>query len=206
MSTAWRWPRVRPGRVVLALALLLLGRATAVAAATSYDIDQRYGSVGFSVSELGLFDTEGNFRKFAGRIAIDPADPTLTKIDVAIDVASVAMSSAQAAKLVLSPAYFDVGEHPAIRFRSTSVAAIGPNRYRVSGLLRIRGVTHPQQLMAVLTAEKIVGKDPPTAYFTVTGKLHRSAFGMTANGNFLGDVVRIVIHIHLALPEIAQAN
>ena len=206
MTAALRWPSPWPGRVVLALALLLLGRATAAAAPTQYNIDQRYGSVGFSISELGLFDAQGNFRKFAGELAIDPADPARTKIDVVIDVGSVAMSSAQATQLVLSPAFFDVREHPAIRFRSTSVAAIGPDRYLVSGLLRIRGVTHAQKLTAVLTAEKAAGKDPATAYFAVSGKLHRSAFGMTANENFLGDVVRIVIHIHLALPELAQAN
>lgn len=190
----------------LGLALLLLGRMAVAASATNYAIDQRYGSIGFSVSELGLFDTDGDFRKFAGRLAIDPADPARTKIDVAIDVASVAMSSARAVKLVLSPAYFDVQQHPAIRFQSTSVVAAGHDRYLVSGLLRIRGVTHPQQLVAVLTTEKTAGNHPPTAYFTVTGKLHRSQYGMTANENFMGDIVRLVIHIHLTLPGIAEAN
>lgn len=206
MTLAPKWPRLRPGSLALGLALLLLGRTAVAASATNYAIDQRYGSVGFSVSELGLFDTNGDFRKFAGRLAIDPADPARTKIDVAIDVASVAMSSARAVKLVLSPAFFDVQQHPAIRFQSTSVAVAGHDRYLISGMLRIRGVSHPQQLVAVLTTEKTAGKNPPTAYFTVTGKLHRSQYGMTANENFLGDIVRLVIHIHLALPTIAKTN
>lgn len=206
MIAAARWLRCWPGGAVLALALLLSGRAALAAPGASYDIDQRYGSVGFSISELGLFDAEGNFRKFAGQLVIDPANPAETKIDVVIDVASVAMSSAQAVNLVLSPAYFDVREHPAIRFQSSSVAPLGHHRYSVSGLLSMRGVTHPQKLMAVLTAEKVAGGAPATAYFTVTGTLHRSAFGMTANRNFLGDIVRLVIHVHLALPDLAQAN
>ncbi|MGH7121727.1 MAG: YceI family protein [Acetobacteraceae bacterium] len=201
-----RWPRLRPGGAVLALALLLPGPATLAAPAASYHIDQRYGAIGFSIGELGLFTTEGNFRKFAGHLVIDPADPTRTKISVTIDVGSVAMSSTRAVKLILSPAYFDVQQHPAIRFRSTTVAPIGRHRYLVSGLIRMRGVTHPQQFIAVLTAGEVSGTAPVTGWFTVTGTLHRSLFGMTANENFLGDVVRIVIHIHLTLPEHARAN
>lgn len=198
---------MRRAALAAVLALLLpAGARAAAAAALHYNVDQRYGSIGFSVSELWLFDAAGSFRKFTGRLAIDPAHPDRTKIDVAIATGSVAMSSARAVHLLLSPAYFDAGVHPAIRFRSTRVVAAGPDRYLVFGLLRIRGVTHPQELVAVLAGEKHPAKGPPTAYFTVTGRLHRSAFGMTANENFLGDLVRIIIHIHLALPTLAHAG
>ncbi|MGH7068876.1 MAG: YceI family protein [Acetobacteraceae bacterium] len=191
---------------VLFMALLLLGRMAAAATAQHYTIDQRYGSVGFSVSELGLFDAKGSFRKFSGELAIDRADPEQSSIDVEIAVGSVVMSSTRAARLVLSPAYFDVQQFPAIRFRSTSVQAMGQGRYLISGLLHIRGVTRPQQLMAVLTREQPAAAGPPTAYFTVSGTLSRSRFGMTANSNFLGDRVHIVIHIHLALPALDHAG
>lgn len=206
MTAAMRWPRLSAGGVMFALALLLAGRAAVAAPVASYDIDQRYGSVGFSISELGLFDAVGTFRKFEGTLVINPADPARTKIDVAIDVASVVMSSRRAARLVLSPAYFDVRQYPAIRFESTAVAPIGHHRYLISGRLRVRGVTHPQQFVALLNAEKITGAGPATAYFTVTGTLHRSAFGMTANENFLSDVVRIVIHVHLTLPSSSRSH
>lgn len=194
-------------RVSAAFALLVLGAAPAAAGATRYDIDQRYGSIGFSVRELGLFSEEGRFQRFAGQLAIDPARPEATKIDVHIDVGSVTMASEQAVQMLLSPAYFDVQEHPGIRFRSTSVVATGPDQYRILGVMEIRGISQPQALEARLDT----AKDDPhgrlhTEYFTVTGTLHRSAFGMKANENFVGDVVHLMIHIHLALPALANAG
>lgn len=197
---ASRWPLIWLGGLLLFMAVLLPGRAATAASAQHYTIDQRYGSVGFSVSELGLFDAVGNFRQFAGELAIDPTNPDQSHIDVVIAVGSVAMSSERAVRMVLSPAYFDVERYPAIRFRSTSVQAMGHGRYLISGSLRIRGVTEPERLTAVLTAEKRAVGEPLTAWFTVSGTLSRSRFGMTANENFLGDRVHIVIHIHLTLP------
>ncbi|MGH7084287.1 MAG: YceI family protein [Acetobacteraceae bacterium] len=122
---ASRRPLMRLGGLVLIMALLLPGRAATAASAQHYTIDQRYGSVGFSVSELGLFDAVGNFRKFAGELAIDPTNPDRSRIDVVIAVGSVAMSSERAARMVLSPAYFDVERYSEIHFRSTSVQAMG---------------------------------------------------------------------------------
>jgi len=198
--------RARLSALLLCLGLLLPGRAPAAAAEIPYNIDQRFGTIGFSISELGLFETAGTFRQFSGRLVIDPAEPAHTKIAVVIRVGSVAMSSNRAAEMLLSPAYFDAGVYPAIRFRSTSVVQVGNDRYRIQGQLRIRNVTQPETLMAVLAHGKGSAEERRTAYFTVTGKLHRSAFGMKANENFVGDVVRIVIHVHLALPELAHAG
>lgn len=202
---AGRFPCPPLLRVSAALALLLLGAAAGEA--SRYDIDQRYGSIGFSVRELGLFSEEGRFQRFAGQLTIDPARPEATKIDVHIDVGSVTMPSEQAVQMLLSPAYFDAHAYPGINFRSTSVMATGPDRYRILGVMQIRGVSRPQ----VLEARLDTAKDAPqnglrTEYFTVTGTLHRSVFGMTANTNFIGDVVHLVIHIHLALPALAHAG
>jgi polyisoprenoid-binding protein YceI len=40
-------------------------------AATLYRIDQRYGTVGFSVSALGLFSIQGRFPRFEGDLLLD---------------------------------------------------------------------------------------------------------------------------------------
>jgi polyisoprenoid-binding protein YceI len=42
-------------------------------AATLYRIDQRYGTVGFSVSALGLFGVQGRFPRFEGDLLLDLA-------------------------------------------------------------------------------------------------------------------------------------
>lgn len=190
-----------------ALLVLLLSGVPAVATTDHYAIDQRYGTIGFSVSELGLFETSGTFHHFDGKIALDPQHPEATKIAVRIAVTSAAMASERARKMLLSAPYFDAPTYPWIRFRSTSVTAAGRHRYRILGSLEIRGVTRPEELDAAL----VTAKDDPktgghTAYFTVTGTLRRTAFGMTANENFVGEVVHLVIHIHLTMPTLPDGG
>jgi polyisoprenoid-binding protein YceI len=173
--------------------------APAHAALLDYLISQQYGSIGFSVSQLGLFSVDGHFTRFAGKLAIDAQDPARSRIDVTIDARSAAMASAQAVNMLRSPAYFDVARYPAIHFVSRAITEIAGNRFTIRGLLTIRGVAHTQSLDASLVREKVTSDGTRIADFKVTGSLHRSAYGMTANENFVGDKVDLSIFIRLTL-------
>lgn len=192
----------RRRRLRLAL-LLMLGAAIAAAPANAallhYIINQRYGSIGFSVSQLGLFSVDGHFTRFAGKLAIDAQDPARSRIDVTIDAGSAAMVSAQAVNMLRSPAYFDVARFPAIHFVSRSVTEVARNRFTIRGLLTIRGIARMQSLNARLVREQNRPHGTKIADFKVTGSLHRSAYGMTANENFVGDKVDLSIFIRLSL-------
>jgi polyisoprenoid-binding protein YceI len=72
------------------------GRAQAQAQGV-FQIDQRFASINFSVDHLGLFTSHGDFARFMGRLAIDPARPELTSITVNIDAQSVDLDSASPA-------------------------------------------------------------------------------------------------------------
>lgn len=166
----------------------------------TYGIDQRYGSIGFSIEQLGLFAADGTFRRFHGTLTLDPAHPDQSHIDVVVAAGSADMTSAQAEAMLRSPAYFDVAQFPDIRFVSTAISRQGPNRFVLRGRLSIRGVTRPETLTATLTREQ---PDPAThtkiADFAVSGTLKRSDFGMTANRNFVGNTVTLTITLKLTL-------
>jgi polyisoprenoid-binding protein YceI len=169
-----------------------------------FQIDQRFASIQFSVDHLGLFTSHGDFQRFMGSLAIDPARPELTSITVKIDAQSVDLDSAEGLSMVRSPDYFDVADHPTIIFRSTGVAVTGPDHYRISGTIEIRGVTKPLTLDAVLA-----GRDRtptgPVSEFNVDGQINRGDFGMVADQSFVSQTVQVHIRARIALDHPAPA-
>lgn len=174
-----------------------------LAALHTYDIDQRFGRIGFSVDQLGVFAADGSFRRFHGTLTLDPAHPGQSHIDVVVAAASADMTSAQAVAMLRSPAYFDVTQFPEIRFVSTAISRQeGPDRFVLQGNLSIRGITRPETLVATLTRERPdSAAHTKIADFAVSGTLKRSDFGMTANRDFIGDKVTLTITLKLALVD-----
>ncbi len=166
--------------------------------ATLYRIDQRYGTVEFSVGILGLFDVQGRFPRFEGDLLLDLDHPERSHIDVTIDASAAEMPQQDQTDLLRSDAYFDTAHHPTERFTSTSIQALSPTQYVIHGTLRIRGVTQPQDLDATLRDRRVdQGRGVEVADFVVRGELRRSAFGMVADRPMLSDTVKLDIRIHL---------
>jgi polyisoprenoid-binding protein YceI len=186
--------------LVLGLAMLAgLGARPAVAASL-YRIDQRYGTIEFTVTHLGLFTTEGRFARFDGELQLDPEHPERTRVYVRIDANSIEMPLGNEADMLRSPAYFDAARFPTEHFVSTSVEPLSQTHYRLHGMLEIRGVSNPIDLDAVVKDRHFdqVHK-VEVADFDVTGRLRRSAFGMRADQVMISDAVKLLIRIHISV-------
>ena len=169
-----------------------------VLAATLYRLDQRYGTVGFSVRALGLFAVQGRFPRFEGDLLLDLDQPERSHIDVTIDAAAAEMPQQDQTDLLRSDAYFDTTHHPTARFASTSIQALSPTHYVIHGTLRIRGLAQPQDLDATLQDRRTDrARGVEIADFVVRGEVRRSAFGMVADRLLLSDTVRLDIRIQL---------
>lgn len=168
---------------------------------TGYVLDQRFGSIRFSVSHLGLFSSDGEFRRFNAHLFLDAKHPEQTRIAVDLDAGSVDMAWEGATDLLRSPDFFDVTRYPDAHFSSTDVQPLGNGRYLLKGMLEMRGVKQPLALTARLVARNTdVRHQTDLADFVVTGALRRSAFGMTTDDTFISDQVKLVITAHLILP------
>lgn len=191
-----------------ALAVLMwLLPAAAGAAGSFYRIDQRFGTVGFSVSTLGMFDVQGSFPQFHGQLVLDAAHPEQTRIDVAIDAGAVEMPLADQVALLRSPAYLDVAQYPQLHFMSSAIQALSPSHFRILGTMQIRGVTQPQELDAVLQDHRTDSANgTEVADMVVTGELKRSAFGMVADQVLLSDTVQLRIRIRLTVAPAAHGG
>jgi hypothetical protein len=76
----------QPSLLLFLLAAYLAG--IPVRAAAEYSLNQNFGSIAFSVSHLGLFSSQGEFRRFDAKLDFDDMHPERTHIVVDVDAAS----------------------------------------------------------------------------------------------------------------------
>ena len=71
-----------------------LAAASVGGAAKLYRIDQRHGTMEFSVRTLGLFVVQGRFPRFEGDLLLDLDQPERSHFEVFIDASAVEMPAA----------------------------------------------------------------------------------------------------------------
>ena len=106
-----------------------------------WTLDPSQTTVEFEVTHLwGLHAVRGRFLDFDGSYVVGPAGPT---IRLTIDAASVDTGNAMRDKHLRSADFFDVDEHPQVRFTSTRVSGLGGGHVQVSGVLEAAGTPVP---------------------------------------------------------------
>lgn len=177
-----------------------------------WNLDSTHAAAEFAVKHLMISTVKGQFRKFEGS-GETLADGTLASVEMAIDVASIDTNMTQRDDHLRGPDFFDVGNHPALTFRSTKIEQNGSD-VTVTGDLTIRGTTKPLTLKGEFTAPT---KDPwgnPRAALAVTGKFSRKEWGLVwnqaleAGGWAVGDEVKISVEVEavgVVVPELIAA-
>ena len=170
-----------------------------------FAIDKTHSEAVFQVRHL-ITKVRGRFTDLEGTFQYDDAKPEASSVDFAIKTASVDTSTADRDAHLRSADFFDVENHPAITFKSTSVAGSGA-QLKVTGNLSIRGVSK----QITLPVSYLGGaKDPwgnQRAGFETEITLNRKDFGLNWNaaleaGGFLvGDEVKV----NLSVQGVAQA-
>jgi len=96
---------------------------------------------------------DGKFRKFAAKFNFDPAKPTEASIAIDVDLASVDTGAPEGDQEVAGKPWFNTKAFPTAQFVSTSVKAVGGNRYDVAGKLTIKGKTQDIVVPATFVAQ-----------------------------------------------------
>lgn len=184
-----------------AIAWLVVMASHATRAAELFQLDQRYGSIAFSVTNFGAFSSIGSFPRFMGELLIDRTHPEQTKIDVQADATSVRVPWDSGTELLRGPDFFDIARYPQVRFVSDVIKGVDPRHFLVQGMLEIRGIRHPLTLDATLQREHTnMANGDEIADFSVTGTLHRSDYGMTSQRIMISDQVKLLIAARIELP------
>lgn len=158
--------------------------STALSTATaleSWDLDTTHSSIGFRVRHMVISKVNGRFTRWSGSLLLGGEDLADSKLDIAIDVASIDTGEAQRDGHLRSPDFFDVERFPHMTFRSTRVEAVGGERYRVTGDLTIHGVTREVVLDAEFGGRAMDPWGGERAGFTARAAIDRRDFGLTWN-------------------------
>lgn len=167
-----------------AVILLFLACGPAHAGETRIELTPAAGSVGIRAYRLGLFPLDGAFARFHGWLIYDPANRTDCRVELHVDVPSLAMGSADMTQRVLGSAFLDAARYPSLMFRGACAGA------RLDGSLAMHGVARPF----------VLALDWRRRSVTATGRLRRADWGMTALPILVGATVRIAVLVHLAGP------
>ncbi len=157
------------------LALLGIVFVTSTALAAPLKLDRTHSKVGF-IAETLLFDVDGEFGEFTVEVEGDPSKPTVAKVKVTIDVASIDTQNQKRDDHLKSPDFFDAKKHPTITFASTSIRKKG-NQLVVKGNLTMHGKTKPVTIpFKVAKGKNGAGVDTTTYKGKLT--IDRNAFGI----------------------------
>jgi polyisoprenoid-binding protein YceI len=118
------------------LGLWLLGGSPLAASWTVED----GSAIGFTATQQGR-PVDGHFETFTAAIDFDPDDLAASRIEVVIDVASIATGHRDRDLTLRSPAFFDVARWPSARFASDEIEHRQDERYEARGTLTMRDVT-----------------------------------------------------------------
>lgn len=121
-----------------------LGAQAAEVTAIQYD----KSSLTFIYKQMSV-PVEGRFRKFSGQFGFDPAKPDKARVDLDIDLAGVDAGSPEANDEVSGKVWFNSKAFPQAKFVSSSVKALGGDKYSVTGKMTLKGRT--QEVTAPFT-------------------------------------------------------
>jgi polyisoprenoid-binding protein YceI len=165
-------------------------------------IDPDHSVAAFTVRHMMIADVHGQFNKITGVIQFDTGGIAHSSVEAEIDVSGVYTGIRKRDEHLRSPDFFDVAKYPKITFRSDKVESIGGNRFKVEGVLTIRGVT---KRIALETEYSGPVKDPyeeggMSVGFTASISINREDYGIMWNAGMEGGViagrdVRIVLTI-----------
>jgi polyisoprenoid-binding protein YceI len=169
-----------------------------------WQIDPAHSAAHFSVRHLMISNVRGEFTKLTGSARINPADPAKSTVEVTIEAASLNTREPQRDEHLRSADFFDVANYPTLTFRSKRIEALGPENFKLTGDLTIRGVT--KEVAFDVEGPTASVKDPwgnIRAGINASTKINRKDFGVAFNaltetgGVVVGDEVKITIEAEL---------
>src|SRR6476620_6240745 len=108
-----------------------------------WTVDQAHSNVKFNVTHLVVSEVEGSFKLFEGAMENSTADLSDAKINFTVDVNSINTDNEKRDNHLKSDDFFAADKFPQMKFTSTSMKAVGDNKYKLAGDLTIRDVTKP---------------------------------------------------------------
>ncbi len=175
--------------------------APLVTGASTWSVEKSHATVKFTVTHMGISETDGNFKVFDGSIDAPTPDFVNAKVNFTVDVNSINTDNEKRDGHLKADDFFNVEKYPTMKFVSTSFKKAKGNNFTLEGNLTIRDVTKKVKF-AVLSNGII--KDPygnTKTGFKATSTINRKEFGLKwnavleAGGMAVSEDVNIVLNL-----------
>lgn len=171
---------------------------TPQATATAWDLDPTHSSAEFEIGHLGISLVSGRFKGMQGSVTLDPARPEAAQVVAEIDAASVDTGVPDRDAHLRSGDFFDVAQHPTIRFVGRHVEKVKGDEGILVGDLTMHGVTREVRLRAQRTGEVLDPWGKRRVGVRAEATLSRKDFGLKWEhpmGAVLGDKVDVTLRL-----------
>ena len=163
-------------RIVLLVAVICANAVAATPAPiTNYTLDPTRSAFKFLFNQAGA-ESQGRFRKFNVALRFSDAQLPASRLEVAIDVASLDTGDDERDDALRDADLFNVAKFPQARFKAAKITRISAGRYEAIGKLTIRNVTRDARVpFTFRTANEKAG---PAAYMTGRTTINRLDYGV----------------------------
>lgn len=140
----------------LVFGLVQFGLAPFAEAVEYKEVNAKASTLSFTYQQMGS-SNYGTFGKFEANLDFDTDNPGGAHAALTIDLSSIEAGSDDANTELQKPAWFDTATYPVATFESTSIKALGNNRYTITGKLSLRGLTREVSVPVLLKSESSIG-------------------------------------------------
>ena len=169
---------------------------------TTWYIDPAHSIAEFKVKHMMIGNVKGRFSKISGALFLDESDLANSRVEAAIEAASIFTGDEQRDAHLKSADFFDVEKFPTLHFKSSGIGSAGDGKVSVEGDLNIHGTT--RKVRFVVEGPSLPTKDlwgSTRVAVSASAKINRKDFGMTWNaalesgGVLVGDEVTIALDV-----------
>jgi polyisoprenoid-binding protein YceI len=173
---------------------------TKVPVGSGWRVDPAHSEVGFRIRHL-VGRVRGQFTDWEGIIVTKDTDWTHGTVNVTVRTKSIDTGNPSRDQDLRSPRFFAVDSFPTMTFESTGIVADQKgNTFEMSGLMTIKGHTHPVVFRGVYRGLQRDMNGKERLAFEGSAYINRKDFGITWNqvveaGNLLSDEVELEISL-----------
>lgn len=151
------------------------------------------GEVRFVGRSFGLPIVSGSFEQIDCKVSVNLKNPEESRIAVSIATGSLRSLIGIADGFVKGPHLLDTTQFPQMSFVSRAVHQIADRRYRIDGMLTIKGITRSISLQAVVEGDPTRHGTGTSFSFTAKTTVSRAAFDIGHDINIIDDRLEISV-------------
>jgi polyisoprenoid-binding protein YceI len=155
--------------------------------------------IAFTMKQMGV-NLDGRFRKWQANVVLQPNALDKSKADIDVDLASVDLASTESEAEAKGPLWFNTANFPVAHFSSTSIKALGGDRYEIAGKLSLKGITRDCVVPIAVKADA-AGVRVAEGSFSLKRLEYRIGEGEWANTDTVDNDIRI--HVRMVLSPAA---